>query len=83
MAIRHLLIVVIIGLLSPYFAFAQSNYTLTNDFQYGVFNSYVLSVDSTGNNLQLTFVPVPEPGTIFGVGVAGFGLLAGFRRFRA
>lgn len=61
---------------------AQSNYTLTNDFQYGVYGDYILRIDNTGNNLQLTFTPVPEPGTLLALGAAGLGLLGAYRRYR-
>lgn len=60
----------------------RSNYDVTNNFQNGIYGDYALKVDSTGNNLVLTFTPVPEPGTVLGIGAAGLGLLGAFRRFR-
>ena len=54
---------------------SQNRYTVSNDFQYGIYGDYVLAVDSTGNNLQLTFTPVPEPGTMVALGAVGLGLL--------
>ena len=60
----------------------QSNYSVTNNFQNGIYADYVLKVDNTGNNLVLTFTPVPEPGSVLGIAAAGLGLLGAFRRFR-
>jgi autotransporter-associated beta strand protein len=44
-------------------------YTLTSP-NFTAFNSVVLSVDGSGNNLVLVFSPVPEPGSIVAVGGA-------------
>jgi hypothetical protein len=44
--------------------------------------SYALTVDSTGKMVQLTFSPVPEPGTILGIAAAGMGLAGWVRRRR-
>lgn len=60
----------------------QSNYTVTNDFANDIYGDYILRVDSTGNNLQLSFTPVPEPGTLLALGAAGLGLFGAYRRYR-
>ena len=61
---------------------STDRYTVSNNFQYGITGDYVLAVDNTGNNLQLTFSPVPEPGSMVALGAAGLGLLGAFRRYR-
>ncbi|HEX8913207.1 MAG TPA: autotransporter-associated beta strand repeat-containing protein [Humisphaera sp.] len=45
-------------------------------------NGGAFAVASTGNDVVLTFTPVPEPGTVGAVGLAAVGLLARRRRRR-
>jgi fibronectin-binding autotransporter adhesin len=57
----------------------QSNYVLTSS-AFAFDPNYTLTVANGGQDLVLTFTPVPEPATVLGLAAAGLGLGAAVRR---
>ena len=47
---------------------------------FSAFTGTSLSYDGGSNNLTLTFTPVPEPATVFGLGTLALGVFGGVRR---
>jgi hypothetical protein len=62
--------------------FDPSTYTLTAQGMF-IAPAYQLALDATGQELVLTFTPVPEPATVLGLAGGGLGLAALVRRRRA